>query len=131
MMDIYQYPTLEMYWGLRGCLQPLQVIVDALSYERFKEIRESLKVENCNVMSQMLCKQVQSVLKMSGHLSVDEQLRKFNGRFSGKVTIGRKPAGTGCNCIVLACGVNKVPWWYSIEGVGETNVQELGILKLI
>ena len=73
----------------------------------------------------------QSLCKPTGQFSLNEQFRKFDGKSSNKITIPKRPAGTGLNAVVLADGISKLPWQYSIIGKGETEHVELGDLSLI
>ena len=129
IMDIYIFNCLEMYWGLRGSLVGIPAITDAFKYSRYSEIREHLKCNDNNVMAQNLCTKVSECMVISKHVAVDEQLRLFKGRSSDKVSIDRKPAGTGMNAYILADGVSKLPIWYSINGKGSSNHVELGIVN--
>ena len=77
-------------------------------------------------MTQSLCQMVPTVILKTNYYCIDEQLRKFNGRYANKVAMDRKPAGIGCNAQVLADSVTKLPLWYSITGRGSTNHIEFG-----
>ena len=53
-------------------------------------------------------------IKQSSYYAIDEQLRKFNGRYNKKVAMPKKPAKIGCNPQIIADGAFKIPIWYSI-----------------
>lgn len=131
LMDIYKLPGLEMYWGRRGSIITIPHITNAFKWERFQEIRNYLTVDNHDLMAQLLCQQIHKLHNASGHFSVDEQLRKFDGRSSEKVSMPKKPAGTGMNTVVLADGITKLLLWYSRKGLGATKHIELGFMILI
>ena len=100
-------------------MSPIQAIYTSMSCERFQVIRSNVGCENHDLLNHKLCKQVACIYIHSQHLSVDEQLRAFNGRYKYKVANPKKPAGIGVNAYILACGLSKIIMWYSIKGVGE------------
>ena len=108
IIDVYPLNQLEFYWGRRGSLVKIDCIASAMPCIRYSEIRNVVSVVDKNKMSQLLSDKVNSLVPVSRHLVVDEQLRRFFGRSSTAVVNPKKPAKRGQNSYVLADGVCKV-----------------------
>ena len=122
-MDIYNFPDIKMYWGLQDSLVKIKEIKDAISYNKFIKIKNSLGFEDPNTLFQMICSACDGIIGNSNELAVDEQLKKFKGRYANKVAMSQKPAGTGVKSFIIADSNTNLPCWYSIEGKGKTNLE--------
>ena len=127
-MDVYPYPEISGYWGLGGCKNPLNQICKALSYSRFNEIREILSISDVNILFQNISNNCKQFVHPSNEFAVDEMLRLFKGRYSGKISIPSKPAGVGVKSYLCADSNSKLPTWYSVEGNGNGN-EEIPLMQ--
>ena len=118
-----------MYWGLQSSLITIKEIKDAIAYNKFINIKNSLGFEDPNTLFQMICTSFNDIIGNSDELAVDEQLKKFKGRYAHKATMSQKPAGTGVKSFIIADSNTKLPCWYSIEGVGKTGLKLVNMNK--
>ncbi len=71
LMDIYQLPTVEMYFGRGKSILSVQEISSCFTYERFQEIRNILKTECHDKMTQSMCLKLSQLVHYSSHVVVD------------------------------------------------------------
>ena len=55
IMDIYDLPLLEMYWGRRGSIVRFDCVANAFSYDRFSQLRHSLGTDDEKKICQNVC----------------------------------------------------------------------------
>ena len=121
IMDIYRFPKLDMYWGYSGSILEINQISKSISLNKFIHIRQCIGMPHQDKLFQSICRASSDIIQRSPQLAIDEQLKLFKGRYVNKVTIDKKPAGTGVKSYLVGDSNTKLPIWYSIDGKGESN----------
>ena len=90
-----------MYWGYNHSLVGIPVIINNIAINKFVHLRQSLGCSDHNTLYQVICTNSAAAIEPTKEVAVDEQLKKFNGRYSNKVKISSKPAGIGVKSYII------------------------------
>ena len=56
-MDVYKFPEIKQYWGMGNSIIKVNQITDAISYNKYIDISNTISIEDENYLIQLLCRQ--------------------------------------------------------------------------